>query len=64
VNYTAGSYGDGVEIDLCPATIKQAILLLIAYWYINRESAATTPPKAIEMGVDALLAAHNYEAFV
>jgi hypothetical protein len=63
VTYNAGTYGDGVTVDTCPQTIKQAMLLLISYWYNHRDSAETTPPKAIEMGVDALLAGEKFETF-
>jgi uncharacterized phiE125 gp8 family phage protein len=63
VNYTAGTYGDGVETDNCPQTIKQAMLLLISYWYAHRDAAEMTPPKAIEMGVDALLAGERFDTF-
>jgi hypothetical protein len=48
-------------IGNCPATITQAMMLLIGYWYINRESAMSSPPKAIEMGIDALLAGEMFE---
>ena len=64
VNYTAGTYGDGVEINTCPQTIVQACLMLISYWYSHRDAAEHNPPKAIEMGIDALLACHNFESFV
>ena len=63
VKFTAGTFGDGVDIDTCPQTIKQAILLLCSYWYTHRDSAEATPPKAIEMGVEALLAGSKFDTF-
>jgi uncharacterized phiE125 gp8 family phage protein len=63
VNYTAGTYGDGLVINTCPDTIRQAMKLLISYWYTHRDAAETTPPKAIEMGVDALLATYTFDSF-
>jgi uncharacterized phiE125 gp8 family phage protein len=64
VSYTAGTYGDGVTANTCPQTIVQACLLLISYWYNNRDAAAQSSPKSIEMGVESLLATHNFESFV
>ena len=53
VTYTAGTYGDGVEVDNCPQTIKQAMLLLISYWYNHRDSARTRSTEGCWFGVDA-----------
>ena len=36
-------------------TWKQAILLLVAYWYANRENASGTKPTEIPFGVKDLL---------
>jgi hypothetical protein len=63
VNFTAGTYGDGVEVNNCPQTICQAMLLLISYWYNHRDSAESNPPKAIEHGVAALLAGEVFDTF-
>ncbi len=63
VLWTAGTYGDGVLVDNCPQTIKQAILLLISYWYNHRDSAEYNPPRAIEDGVTALLTGELAESF-
>jgi len=63
VTYVAGTYGDGVTVDNCPATIKQAMLLLISYWYNHRDAAEMVVPKAIEIGVDALLAGETFDSF-
>jgi len=63
VTYVAGTYGDGVEVDNCPQTIKQAMLLLISYWYQHRDAAELNVTKQIEFSVDALLAAETFESF-
>jgi len=52
VNYVAG-YGAATAV---PQTIKQAMLMLIAHWFENREAAITgTIQTATEMAVSALL---------
>ena len=63
VNYVAGTYGDGVEVNNCPQTVIQAILLLVSYYYNHRDSSEYNPPKAIEDGVDALLTGEVFETF-
>ena len=63
VLYTAGSYGDGVTIDTCPQSIKQAMLLLVSHWYSNRNAAAVSVPRAIELGVQSLLDPYKFETF-
>ncbi len=63
VSFTTGTYGDGIDVDKCPRTIKQAMLLLISYWYNHRDSAELAPPAAIAMGVDALLDGEKFETF-
>ena len=37
VLYTAGSYGDGVQVNTCPAKVVMAILLIVASMFENRE---------------------------
>jgi uncharacterized phiE125 gp8 family phage protein len=63
VTWVAGTYGDGVTINTCPQTIIQAILLLVSHWYSNRDATATSVPKGIEMGVDALLLGEMFDSF-
>jgi hypothetical protein len=63
IMYTAGTFGDGVDVNTCPQTIIQAMLLLISYWYNHRDAAESNPPKTIEMGVDALLAGECFDTF-
>ena len=47
----------------CPETIRQAMRLLISYWYAHRDAAESQPPKSIEMGVEALLANETFDTF-
>jgi uncharacterized phiE125 gp8 family phage protein len=60
VTFVAGSYGDGVEVDTCPASIKQAVLLLVGAWYQNREAVSGLTMKTVPMAVDALLNAYRF----
>ena len=55
---TATYYG-----GMAPMTVCQAMLLLISYWYNHRDAAEASVPKAIEMGVDGLLAGETFETF-
>ena len=50
-------------VGQCPQPIIQAMLLTISFFYNNRDAAVQNPPKAIEMGVDALLAPYIFESF-
>jgi uncharacterized phiE125 gp8 family phage protein len=59
ITYVAGSYGDGTEVNNCPQSIVQAILLLIAHWYTNREAVSALTLKPVPMSVDALLSLHK-----
>jgi hypothetical protein len=63
ITYTAGTYGDGVTVDTCPQTIKHAALMLVSYWYGNRDAAAMQPPKQVEFAVNALLAGEMFDTF-
>jgi len=60
VTYTAGSYGDGEDVDTCPQAIKQAILLLVGHWYSNREAASDKPVTNLPLAVEALLAPYKW----
>jgi len=55
ITFVAGSYGDGVEVNTCPMTIVQAILLLVGHMYENREDTSVLNLKNIPLGVKALL---------
>lgn len=53
ISFTAG-YGAPQDV---PATLRQAILLLIAHWYDNREAVTIgAAGAALPMAVDALIA--------
>jgi uncharacterized phiE125 gp8 family phage protein len=56
VSFVAGSYTP----DTCPASIKQAMLMLIGSWYINRRSVSDKPMTVVPMAVDCLLAAYRF----
>ena len=44
----------------CPHTVKQAILLLVAHWYENREASSVgVVSKEVEFSVNALLSTHR-----
>jgi hypothetical protein len=58
VAYTAG-YGAAADV---PASIPQAMLLLIGAWYQNREEFAS-PTSSLPMGVRALLASHAWGSY-
>lgn len=52
ITYTAG-YGGAADV---PQTIKQALLLLVAYWYENREAAVGgTDVKTLPYAYQALI---------
>jgi hypothetical protein len=63
IDYIAGTYGDGVDVNTCPESIKQAILLPISYWYNHRDAAEQQPPKEIDLGVRDLLAGETFDTF-
>ena len=56
IEYTIG-YGDAAS-DI-PATIRQALLLLIGHWYENREQTAGDELSHIPFGFDALINMHR-----
>ena len=51
IRYVAGY----LNSNSVPMTVVQAIKLLVAYWYENREAGALTVPKEIEFSVKSLL---------
>jgi uncharacterized phiE125 gp8 family phage protein len=51
VTYTAG-YGSAADV---PATIKQAMLMLVGNWWENREAMTETSLKEVPMAVASLL---------
>jgi uncharacterized phiE125 gp8 family phage protein len=63
VNFTAGTYGDGVVVNNCPQTIVWAMYLLIGHWYENRSAASTDNLKETPLGVAELLAGETFDTF-
>jgi len=63
VRFTCG-YGDA---DAVPAPIKQAILLLMAHWYTNREAVVigrtATASVRVQETLDALLARYRMDSY-
>jgi uncharacterized phiE125 gp8 family phage protein len=62
IDYTSGTYGDGLQVNNCPQTIVMAILLLVAHFYNNREASSETVLKTIPLGVAELLAGEAFES--
>jgi hypothetical protein len=56
VTFVAGQW----DANSVPASIKQAMLLLIGNWYANREAASELNLKIVPMAVDALLERWTY----
>lgn len=56
IRLTVG-YGDAASV---PQPIKQAILLLVSYWFNTREAASETTIKTAPLAVAALLAPYRY----
>jgi hypothetical protein len=52
----------GAQINAVPESIRQAILLLVGHWFINRESVGTVG-KAVEDGVEALMAGERFAEY-
>jgi len=63
VNFTAGTYGDGVEVNNCPQTIYFAMLLLIGHWYSHRMAVTADALKEVPMAVESLLANEVFDTF-
>lgn len=56
IRFTAGF---GAAASATPAAIRQALLLLIAHWFENREPMSTDTPKRIPDTVSELLAPYR-----
>lgn len=63
INYTAGSWGDGVEVNTCPQSVVNAMLLLIHHWYFNRSATAETNLTTAPLAVYSLLDKYKLETF-
>ena len=64
ITFVAGTYGDGVMVNTCPAAIKHAILLLVGHWYTNREAVVPGGMANLPLAVDALLAPYKFYGLV
>jgi hypothetical protein len=62
IDFTSGTYGDGVDENTCPQTIWLAILLLVSHFYNNREASSAASLKTIQLGVAELLAGEVFES--
>lgn len=54
-----GAIGVDMTADPLPASIDQAVLLLVAYYYDNREAVGPDDNKLVELGVDRLIAPYR-----
>jgi hypothetical protein len=63
ITFVAGSYGDGTDVNTCPATVVMAILLLVGHFYANRENSTDANLKNIPLGFDALLSGEKVVMF-
>ena len=61
IDFTSGTYGDGVDVNTCPQTIVMAILLIVGHFYRNREASSAEALKTIPLGVAELLAGEVFE---
>ena len=55
VTFSAG-YGAAVDV---PETLRHAIMMLVAYWYEQRETAAGRTMTSVPLGFDALIAPYR-----
>jgi hypothetical protein len=58
----ANPHAQPVEFNGVPQTIRQAILMLVGHWFINRESVGSVG-KAVEDGVEALMASERFAEY-
>lgn len=56
--------GHGAAADDVPLTLRQAVLLIAAHWYENREASLVgVSGQSLPLGVDAILAEHRQWSF-
>src|SRR5580698_7837977 len=60
VTYISGTWGDGANVNTCPVSIKQAILLLIGHWYEHRSDVTELNLRQAPRAVDALLNPYRF----
>jgi uncharacterized phiE125 gp8 family phage protein len=63
IEFTSGTYGDGIKVNNCPQSIVMAILLLVSHFYAHREASSETALKTIPLGVAELIAGETFESF-
>lgn len=60
LTYIAGHSTSAANV---PQHIKQAIRMVVAHWYRNREAVINTMSKEVELSVDALLESESVEGY-
>lgn len=63
ITYIAGSWGDGITVNTCPASIQQAILMLVSHMYNNRDAISAVKFNELPFAVKALLTPFKVETF-
>jgi hypothetical protein len=63
VIYTAGSYGDGADINNTPFAVRAAILLMVGHLYEHRETVSELALKEIPLGAKTLLDTVRFDTF-
>lgn len=63
ITFVTGSYGNGTDTNTCPASIVQAILLIVGHLYANREAVTAQPMTTLPLAVDALLSPYKFHGF-
>jgi uncharacterized phiE125 gp8 family phage protein len=62
IDFTSGTYGDGIEVNNCPQTVVLAILLLVSHFYNNRDASSEANLKTVPLGVAELLTGEVFES--
>lgn len=52
-----------VDADAVPKALKQAMLLLVGHWYVNREAIIAGQVMSTPTGVDSLIAPYKVELY-
>lgn len=53
------SIGIDVDADPLPPAVEQAVLMLVAHFYENREAITNSQRASLDFGVDRLIAPHR-----
>jgi hypothetical protein len=62
IDFTSGTYGDGVQVNNCPQTIVLAILHLVSHFYNNREATSEANLKTMSLSVADLISGEVFES--